>query len=235
MGFVAAPVRAVAAFELRRLARSPGAWLGVLAFVALLGVGHWSYWTALPPRPADDRLFGWGYILAMCGILRFGFAEDRELVLDEFLVANLVTPARYALGKLVAVAAVLAVFGAGAFLWACLLGAGDAAYAMWYTALFTLVALLFLPAVALVELAIDTRYPAAFVFVAFVAVLVIGHAVAGPAVVVAALGLDVERLIYASLLPLAGRVLVSAWLLLLLYPLCRLRLVGRAGWSWAGA
>ncbi|HEX7120260.1 MAG TPA: hypothetical protein VF212_15805 [Longimicrobiales bacterium] len=227
-------VRAVAAFELRRLVRSPGAVLGAVLFLALLGIGHWSYWVALPPRPADDRLFGWAYILAMCGALRFGFGEDRDLALDEFLVQNLVTPACYALGKLTAVAVVITAFAAAAFACAFAMSAGDLTYAAWYTVLFTLVAWLFLPAVALVELVFVTRYPVAFVLVAFVAVLLVGGAVAGPRVVVAALGLDVERYAYATLLPLGGRVLVSVWSLLLLYPLCRLRLVGRAGWSRAG-
>jgi hypothetical protein len=226
-------VRALVGVELRRIARAPGTAVGVVGFLVLLAVGHWSYWTTLPPRPEDDHLFVWAYIIAMCGMLRFGFAEDRELDLDEYLVTNLVSPLRYVLSKLLAVAAMLGVFGAGAFACAAAASAGDLQYAAWYTVLMTLVTWMSLPALLLIELAIDSRYPAIFVLMAFAATLVAGRLVFGSLVIVEALGLDIERYAYASLAPLAVRAAVAAWLLVVLYPLCRLRLVGRAGWSWA--
>ena len=103
------------------------------------------------------------------------------------------------------------------------------------TVLMTLVVWMLLPALLLVEICIDTRYPALFVLLAFVATLIVGRLMLGPVAIVRLLGLDVERYVYASLGPLGVRALVSGWLLVVLYPLCRLRLVGRAGWSWAGA
>lgn len=229
------PVAALAAFELRRLARSPGALAGAAGFVLVLAVGHAVYWSALPPRPADDRMFGWAYLIGAFGLLRFGLAEDRELSFDECLVVNLTTPARYLAGKLLAVAAALVAYGAGAFLAASAFGAGDWRFAAWYAVLFTLVAWLFLPGLLLVELVAGTRYPAAALFVAFAAALAVARAVSSPMVVVEALGLDVERFDWSSLAPLAGRALVSSWLLVLLYPLSRLRLTGRAAWSRLGA
>lgn len=226
-------VRALVGVELRRIARAPGTAVGVVGFLVLLAVGHWSYWTTLPPRPQDDHLFVWAYIIAMCGMLRFGLAEDRELDLDEYLVTNLVSPLRYMLSKLLAVTAMLGVFGAGAFVCAAAASAGDLRYAAWYTVVMTLVTWMLLPVLLLVELVIDSRYPAIFVLISFVATLVAARLVSGPMVIVELLGLDVERYVYSSLAPLAVRGVVAAWLLAVLYPLCRLRLVGRAGWSWA--
>lgn len=228
-------VRALAAVELRRMMRAPGTLVGVAGFLVLLAVGHWSYWTSLPPRPEDDRLFVWAYIVAMCGMLRFGLAEDRELGIDEYLVPNLVPPFRYALSKLLATVAMLGIFGAGAFICAAAASVGDLQYAAWYTVLMTLVVWMLLPVLLLVEICIDTRYPALFVLLVFVATLIVGRLMLGPVAIVQLLGLDVQRYVYASLGPLGVRALVSGWLLVVLYPLCRLRLVGRAGWSWAGA
>ena len=230
-----APILDVAVFELRRVLRSPATVVGIIGFTVLLAVGHWSYWSALPPRATDDRMFGWAYIVAMCAILRFGFAEDRELRFDEYLVSNLVSPLRYALGKLVAVVVVLLAFGAVAALLGFILGAADGRYAVWYATLFTLVAWVYLPAILLVELVVATRYPTAFVFITFVVCVVFARMFVGVDAITNALGFDVARFDYASLEPLAVRALVSPWLLILLYPLCRLRLVGRAGWSKAEA
>lgn len=229
-----APILGVATLQLRSIWRSPGARIAVVAFVVLLAIGHGVYWSALPPRAADDRMFGWAYLTAMFALLRFGLAEDRTRGFDEFLVINLVTPARYVAGKLLAAVTTIAAFAAGAFVLAYALGGADWEYAAWYTTLFTLVAWVYLPAVLIVELAIATRYPAAFVFVAFAAGLTIARAFTGTESIVAALGFDVERFAYASLGPLARRALVSMWLLVLLYPVCRLRLLGRAGWLVGG-
>src|SRR5690606_7631714 len=184
-------VRALAAVELRRMMRAPGTLVGVVGFLILLAVGHWSYWTTLPPRPEDDRLFVWAYIVAMCGMLRFGLAEDRELAIDEYLVPNLISPLRYALSKLLATTAMLGVFGAGAFACAAAASAADLQYAAWYTVLMTLVVWMLLPALLLVEICIDTRYPALFVLLAFVATLIVGRLMLGPVAIVRLLGLDV--------------------------------------------
>lgn len=230
-----APILGVAAFELRRVMRSPATVVGMLIFVVLLAVGHWSYWSALPPRAAGDRMFSLAYIIAMCAILRFGLAEDRDLHFDEFLIVNLVSPLRYAIGKLMATVGVLLAFGVVAFLLGFILGAADWEYAIWYTTLLTLVAWVYLPAILLVELAVATRYPTAFVFVIFVACLTVARLFVGTPTIVDALGLDLERFDYASLVPLTRRALISTWLLALLYPLFRLRIVGRAGWSRADA
>lgn len=226
-------LRALVAVELQRAMRSPGALVGVAGFLILLGVGHWSYWTSLPPRPEDDRLFVWGYIVAMCGMFRLGLSEDRELALDEYLVSNLVSPLRYALSKLLATIAVVGIFGAGAFVCAAAASAGDFQYAAWYTVLMTLVVWTLLPVLLLVELGIDTRYPALFVLLIFIAAVVVGRLALGPIAIVRVMGLELERYVYSSLAPLGVRALVAGWVLVLLYPLWRLRLVGRAGWSWA--
>lgn len=226
-------MRALVAVEVQRALRSPGALVGLSGFLILLGVGHWSYWTSLPPRPEDDRLFVWGYIVAMCGMFRLGLGEDRELALDEYLVSNLVSPLQYALSKLLATIAVVGIFGAGAFLCAAAASAGDIRYAAWYTVLMTLVVWTLLPVLLLVELGIDTRYPALFVLLIFIATVIVGRLALGPIAIVRVMGLEIERYVYSSLAPLGVRALVAAWVLVLLYPLWRLRLVGRAGWSWA--
>lgn len=230
MRAVIAQCSAVAVFELRQLVRARSTALGVASFFLLLALGHWAYWSARPPRPMDDRLFGYAYIAAMAFSLRLGLAADRERALDEYLVTNFVAPACYIGGKLLAAAAYLAAFGACAFAAALLLSAGEWTYALWYTLLFSLVAWVFLPAILLIELATDTRAPAAAAFVGFVVALVAVRQLYGAPVLVDALGLRVERFAFDTLAPLAARALAVPGILALLYPLCRWRLLGAAGW-----
>jgi len=220
-------VVAIARFEIREQWRSRAAWIAAIGFIVLLAAGHWSYWTTLPPRPDDDRLFGHAYLLAAIALLRFGTSRDHELGFDEYLVTNLTTPARYLAGKLLAACASLAALGGIAFAAALALSLGEWRYAVWYTVLFTLVSQLFLPAVLLAELLFRTRLPAAVVFFGFVVALAVARAVSSPMVLVTALGLDTERFAFETLAPLARRAVGSTLLLGLLYPVWRLRLPAR--------
>ncbi|HEX7049691.1 MAG TPA: hypothetical protein VF188_05715 [Longimicrobiales bacterium] len=220
---------AVARFELRRLLRSRSTLIAIACFLMVLAAGHWSYWASMPPRAADDRLFGYAYIGAMILSLRLGLAADRDLGLDAFLVRNFVAPVEYLAGKVLAVAVQLVGFGVLAFVAALALSAGEWEYATWYVLLFTLVAWLFLPGVLLAELVVRTRYPVAAVVVGFVIALAIGEAFSDVLVWVSALGLDVERFAYATLEPLVWRCAGATLLLVLLYPLSLLRLPGGVG------
>lgn len=223
---------AVATFELRRMGRSRSTILGILAFAALLAIGHWSYWKALPPRPEDDRLFGYAYVAAMILCLRFGLADDRATRFDRFLGDNLISPIRLLAGKLQAVAAFLLLFGAYAFTLALAFSTGEWVYAWWYVLRFTLTAWVFLPIVVLVEVAMDMRYPVAVVLTGFMILMVAADPLVGVETVTDALGLRAKRFQFGTLTPLTGRAILATGALVLLYPLCTWRMMGWSHRPW---
>jgi hypothetical protein len=207
---------AIAAFELRQRIGSPTLLIGAAAYAALLALGHWLYWNAPPPRPDDDRLFGYAYITAMFVSLRFGIAADTTSGFRDLLAGNLTTPRRYIAGKVQATVTFLLAFAPYAFVLALAFSAGDWRYALWYPTLFTLVAALFLPAVFAAELALRIHYPVAVVIILFFTILAALEPFYGIEAVVRFLGLRTERFAPESLLPLAGRVAIAGILLALL-------------------
>lgn len=221
-------VRALVALELRRTARARPTLAALLTLALLLAFGHWEYWSSPAPRPDGDRLFGYAYLLAAMLVLRPGFALDRTAALDEYLVANLTTPACYVTAKLLAAGTVILALGSCAFGLALALSAGDVLYAAWHTALFTLIAWLFLPGIVLVELGVETGFPAVIVAVLLVVALTVAGAVDGVEPALRTLGLRVRYGAFATLAPLTlrGALGVPA-LLLLIYPLLRRRVAAR--------
>lgn len=219
--------RAIAALELTRLVRTPATIIALVGFVAILLVGHWQHWRTLPPRPDDDRLFGYAFLIAAMVGLRFGFSHDRVRGSDRLLIGNLVEPAGFFLGKVAALVIALAALTIFAFVTGGLISVGDWGFALWYSALFTLVIWLFAPVLLLAELVLDTRYPGPAVFVFFVLTVTVATFTIGVPRFVELMGFGVERFDFSTLAPLTWRAPIAAALLALLYPLWRLRTLGR--------
>lgn len=217
---------AVARLELVRARHTPATFVALLCFTAVLALGHWLYWRALPPRPEDDRLLVHAFILAATIGLRFGIASDRAQGSELFLVGNLVGPAAYFFGKLTALLASLLVLTVSALVTATILSAGDWNHALWYSLTSALAVCLFIPILLLVESVMETRFPGAAAFVLFVVITLTASITFGTKPLVEFLGLDMERLDYRSLLPLAGRAAAALGLTGLLYPIWRRRASG---------
>jgi hypothetical protein len=222
-------VRAVMALELARVARAPATIGALVVFTTLVALGQWLHWRTVPPRPEDDRLYGYAFLSAVMIGLRFGFSGDRSSGSDMLLIGNLIRPRAFFLGKLGALALVLLTFTAYAITAAGLLSAGDWSYALWYSILFALVVWLFIPATLLAELVMDTRYPGPAVFVAFVVAVTLASVTTGVQPLIEFLGFNTQRLTYASLAPLAWRALVAGGIMAVLYPIWRWRTIGCGG------
>ncbi len=220
-------VHALASLELIRIARSPATIIALASFTILLAIGHWLHWRALPPRPDDDRLFGYAFLVAVMIGLRFGFASDRESGTEQLLIGNLIRPATYFFGKAAALLITLLAFMTYAGITSGLLSVGDWSYSLWYALLFALVIWLFTPLMLLFELALDTRYPGPAVFVTFVIMITIARFTIGIQPLIDLLAFDRARLDFAGLLPLAWRALIVAGVTGLLYPVWRWRMIGR--------
>lgn len=220
------PIRAVIAFELRRRLREPATVIGLLVLFGILLVGHVEYWQALPPRPEEDRMFGYAFVGAMLAVLRFGLAEDRQLAFDEFLAGNLISPRRYLAAKLLTGIIVLLGVAATAFVLALALSGFEFTYAAWYTLLLTLAIWAFLPAVLVAEAVADTRFVAIVVFIIFFISIMVTESFYGAQNLIIWLGYDVERYAFKSLGGLALRALLATGLLLALAPLMQRRIRG---------
>lgn len=218
---------AIARLELTRVVRSSSTLIALIGFTTLLAVGQWLHWQALPPRPDDDRLFGYAFLIAAMIGLRFGFSSDRRLGIERLLVGNLIRPIAFFAGRLAAVIVVLLTFTVFTTITAGLLSAGDWRYATWYSLILALTTWLFIPVMLLAELVMDTRYPGPAVFIVFVVAVAITSITVGVQPLIDFLALDVLRLDYATLAPLAWRALLVSGVMVLIYPIWYWRLRGR--------
>lgn len=221
-------VLALVVFELRRRLGEPATLIAGVALLGILVIGHVEYWGALPPRPSDDRMFGYGYIAAILAVLRFGVGEDRRLGLGEFLTVNLVSPASYLAARLLTGASVVLCVGAAAFILALLLSGLEWVYAVWYTLLFTLVSWMFLPFVLLVELVVETRFAGIVVFIGFFISLMVLEPFFGVRQVTTWLGFETSRFAFGSLGPLALRAALAVAVLATFVVVTALRDRGKA-------
>jgi hypothetical protein len=214
--------------EMIRRASDRRTWIAAFLFVAVLALGAWSYWSALPPRPQDDRLFGYAYIVAALVALHLGIARDRRFRFDAFLAANFVSPLEIYLSKLGAMLACTASATIGAFTVALAASAGDLQYAAWYSLLFAFVTLLFLPMIVLAEAVLDIEYPVAIVALLFMAVVSIVGRTGDAKRVLRIMGLTLSRYDYTGLALLGVRVAAAGLLVALLYPLFKWRVSGKS-------
>lgn len=220
-------IQAMATLELTRVMRSRSTVAALVAFTALLALGHWLHWQATPPRPVDDRLFSYAFLAAVMIGLRFGIASDRRAGAEHLLAGNLIEPTAFFYGKVVALVIGLLAFTAYTIVVGTLLSGGDGNYALWYALHITLVVALFLPLILLAEFVMDTRYPAPAIFVIFAVTVTIAGTTVGIQALVDFMGITSQRLDYRSLAPLAWRAPVSIAITSLLYPLWYARMSGR--------
>jgi hypothetical protein len=213
-------VRELAAFEMRRLLHDRLAWIGAAVFAAVLGLGAWQYWNALPPRPENSRLFSEAYILALVIAAHAGLARDRMARFDAYLCANFADPLEVYGSKVISTLVYLAGFAVFAFACALATSAGDVSYAAHYAGLFFLGAVLILPAVILAELALNTRHAIAVLVILFFATLVVYGRNHDVRALMQTLGLDGSfHPVGAAVRTVAALAAVAAC-----YPLFRLRL-----------
>jgi hypothetical protein len=208
--------------ELRRTLHDRMTWIGVLGFTVILGVGAWLYWNALPPRPANGRLFGESYLLATMIAWHAGFARDRASKFDMYLAANFVHPAALFFAKVSAALAIVGGFSAIAFAFAVASSAGDIRYAAHYTLVFSFAAVLALPAIVLIELVLNTRNPVPILIILFFTSLALYSRFGDARAFIGTLGLDGSTQIPGT----AARCAIALALTAALYPLFKLRMGG---------
>ena len=218
----------LAQIELERRARTPRTWIAGGIFVLILAWGAWTYSHALPPRPEDDRLFGYAYLIALVVALHLGIARDRRFRFDAFLTCNLLPVAASYSAKVVAGLMCTALASVAAFVIAAFTSFGDFEYAAWYAILFLLVTLLFMPWLVLIELLLDIEYPVAIVGLLFTAGISILNRAVGAKAVLHAFALDIARFDYGDLTRLAVRAAVAILLTFALLPLYSLRVNPRS-------
>ena len=224
-------VWALAQWELTRRLRDRLTLVAAVIFAAVLIVGHVPAWRYGATAPEDGRLYPIAFFAAMLLTLRIGWAEDRAVRFDEYLVANFVSVREYFAAKLLASGAHVVAFTLFGFVVALVLSGGAAGWALWYASLYLLYVLLFLPLLVFVELVSTIRHPAAVAaLLYFLTVLLAEPLVGADAFVRFIVGLPEVRLSFAELVPLAARVLlVTPLLLALLYPFVRRKLDPLAG------
>lgn len=214
---------AVINLELMRTARAPATTVALCGFISVLILGQILHLKALPPRPDDDRFFGYAFLIAAMIGLRLGLSTDRKRGSDQLLLGNLIRPAALYLGKIITLACNLLIFAGAAALCATISTAGDWNFALWYTVVMTLTIWCYMPLLLLTELSMDTHYPGPAAFALFVLLVVIGAAIIGADQIVQLLGFQTQRFTYSSLIPLARRTLLATCTLALGYPLWRWR------------
>ncbi len=232
-----AAVVAIARFELRRALHDPGAGLAAVLLPAMLVVGHWARLSSGEALPAGSRLFAVGFLAAFIAGGRLRLGADRGTHFGQLLRGNFVSVGERMFGKLLAHFVSLCVLGTYAFLASYAVSLGELRYALWYSVLFTLLAMLLSPAVLLVELIADTRLPVAIVLLVLAVVSLLATRVGAVDYLMEILGVvEIQQHRYRTLRPLAARVLIAVPILhVLLYPLWLLRsggmhqLAGNAG------
>ena len=210
-------------FELRRALHDGLTWAGLSGFAVILGVGAWLHWTALPPRPANSRLFGEAYLLATMIAWHAGLARDRASKFDWYLAANFVHPASLFFAKVSAALTFVVAFSTIAFALASVTSAGDFRYAAHYASVFLLAAILALPAIVLIELALNMRHPVPILVILFFTGLALYSKFGDVRAFIAKLGLDGN----VELLPAMVRSAVALAATAALYPLFRRQMGGR--------
>jgi len=214
---------AVAAFELRRRLRDPLTLGGMIGFAVILGIGAWFYWSSLPPRPRNARLFGEAYLLATMIAWHAGLAADRMSKFDVYLTANFVSARTLYFAKISVALVCVAAFSLLAFVLAVAASAGDFAYAAHYTGLFLLAAIFALPAIVLIELVLNTRHPIPILVVLFFTALALVSKFGDVQQLISRLGMG------GTIGPVGATVRSAAALVVAVAmdPLFRLRLGGR--------
>lgn len=220
-----AAVVAIALFELRRALHDPGTGLAAVLLPAMLVVGHWARLSSGEALPAGSRLFAVGFLAAFIAGGRLRLGADRATHFGQLLRGNFVSVGERMFGKLLAHFVSLFVLGSFAFLASYAVSLGELRYALWYSVLFTLLAMLVSPAVVLVELIADTRLPVAIVLLVLAVVSLLASRVGAVDYLMEILGVvEIQQYRYQTLRPLAARVLIGVPILhVLLYPLWLLR------------
>ncbi len=213
-------LRTAVRFELRRVLRDPYSWAGIAAFTAVLLIGSWLHWQSLPPRPQSSRLFGEAFILALVIGWHAGLARDRGSRFDAYLVANFVGADTLFVAKVCSALVYVSLLSGAGFLLALGASAGDLRYATLYTALFLLAALLMLPALIIIELLLNTRFPVPIVIMLFFAALAIYGRTSDVRALTRVLGMDGNL----ELWPAVFRSLAALAATAACYPLYRRRL-----------
>lgn len=218
-------VVAIARFELRRALHDSGTGVATLLLPAMLVVGHWPRLTSGEALPAGSRLFAVGYLAAFIAGGRLRLGADRSIHFGRLLRANFVTVSERMFGKSLAHFISLCVLGSYAFLTAWAISLGELRYALWYSVLFTLIALLVSPAVVLVELFADSRLPVAVVLLTLAVASLLASRTGALTSLMEVMGVvEIQQYRYGTLRPLVARILIAVPILhVLLYPLWLLR------------
>jgi hypothetical protein len=201
----AARSMALAAFAIRTNLRSTIARGGLLAFVAIAGLGPILSARNGQGWALDADLLFYGYLTGALFVLRSGLEQQRETGLTTFLRHNFATPVEHAAG------AALSILGVWLFLtgvlWLVALACSgfDFGAAVWYAWVFGLALSLMLPFVIAVESVSSFRIPLILPVIVYLALMVVLALTIGEARMAALLGISADRADPASSLRLAAR------------------------------
>lgn len=204
-------------FEFKRWLRDRTVIFAAALSLSLVILGAWQYQQALPPRPQDDRLFGYAYLLFAVLALHTGIARDRPDRFDALLAGNFLHLRDVFVARILVLLLIIVAIGVSAVVLGLVTSRGDVAFAIWYPLLFTSVFLVFLPIIVLAEIVFNTRYPVAIVMLLFMTSMTALRHLGKAQPVLKVLGLDVDRFDYADLTGLLARSVVAlvvtfAWL-----------------------
>lgn len=203
------PIPLLMAFEFKRWLHDRTVIFAAALSLSLIILGAWQYHQALPPRPQDDRLFGYAYLLFAVLALHTGIARDRPDRFDAFLAGNLMPLRDVFVARILVLLLIIVAIGVSAMAIGLITSRGDVAFAIWYPLLFTSVFLVFLPVIVLAEVVFNTRYPVAIVMLLFMTSMTALRHLGKAQPFLKVLGLDVERFDYADLTGLLARSVVA--------------------------
>ena len=214
-------LRRIIAFEAGRRWHDRVTWIALAAFVIVLALGAYDYWSSLPPRPGGDRLFGDAYLLGLALGFHFGIAHDRSSRFDLFMSSNLATPLTLYFAKLATGLLMLFAFTAVAFLLALAMALGDIAYAAQRSFQLFALAMVLVPLIVALELIVTIRYPTVLVLLIAFTMLAVHSRFGDTRAVLSWIGLDGQ----IGAAEFAFRLFVSLSVVAALYPLFRVRLL----------
>jgi len=198
-------------FEIRRRFGDPWVRTGFLLLTVLMGLEAWGRVQGLLVPGSEG---GTGTLVFLVGIglgLRLGHGTDREVGFTRYLGVNFVPPWGIVAARTAAVVLYLVLFWAYGVALSALLPGVSAGWTAWSGALVALPFLLFLPALAGIELLSAIRFPALVVVLLYVMGALVVVALTGDEEIsLRLLGMaEVQRGVWSSLVPLEHRILVA--------------------------
>jgi cellulose synthase/poly-beta-1,6-N-acetylglucosamine synthase-like glycosyltransferase len=206
-------------FELGRVLRDRMTWIVLLLFTLVAGIGAFTYWSALPPRPMGSRMLGDAYAYALMLGFHTGIGTDRMAGFDRYLTCNFVSAGELFFGKVCSAVVSLTGFAFFAFVIGTTMALGDAEFVAQQILRYFALSILIVPGVLLTEIFVPSRFPTLILTALTFLSLLFASALGDRKQFISLIGVDASYAPGEFLLRLA----VAAVLIALSYPLYRFR------------